>query len=172
MTRQPHSPHHGFTLLEVLIAIVVLSFGLLGLAGIQAVGIKNTTDANLRTLAIQQAYDMADRIRANTVGATAGAYDSLPATLPATIPADPGCIASGCSATQLRDYDQRLWNTNNQNMLPSGTGAVAVVGGTARPNKQYLITVMWDETRTGATGTGCTTTLTTDLSCFQLAFRP
>lgn len=168
MPKQTHSSNHGFTLLEVLIAIVVLSFGLLGLAGIQAVGIKNTTDANLRTLAIQQAYDMADRIRANTVGATAGAYDSLPATLPATIPADPGCIASGCSATQLRDYDQRLWNTNNQNMLPSGTGAVAVVGGTAIPNKQYLITVMWNENRVPTPGLTCGTNTT----CFQLAFRP
>jgi len=170
---QPHSPNYGFTLLEVLIAIVVLSFGLLGLAGIQAVGIKNTYDANARTLAIQQAYDMADRIRANAIGATAGAYD----TITTTIPADPGCITSGCSATQLRDYDQRFWNTNNQNMLPSGMGTVAVAvdaGGAATviPNKQYLITVMWDEARTGATGTGCGTNLTTDLSCFQLTFRP
>ena len=168
MPKQAHSSQRGFTLLEVLIAIVVLSFGLLGLAGIQAVGIKNTTDANLRTLAIQQAYDMADRIRANTVGTTAGAYDNITAT----IPSDPGCITSGCSATQLRDYDQRLWNTNNAGMLPSGKGTVNAVALTAIPNKQYLITVMWDEARTGATGTGCSTNLTTDLSCFQLAFRP
>lgn len=168
MPKQPHSSNHGFTLLEVLIAIVVLSFGLLGLAGIQAIGIKNTSDANLRTLAIQQAYDMADRIRANTVGAAAGVYDSITTS----IPGDPGCISTGCSATQLRDYDQRLWNTNNQNMLRGGKGTVAVVAGTAIPNKQYRITVMWDETRTGATGTGCSTNLSTDLSCFQLTFRP
>jgi len=164
MLKQPHSSNHGFTLLEVLIAIVVLSFGLLGMAGIQAIGIKNTSDANARTLAIQQAYDMADRIRANTVGATAGVYDSIAAT----IPADPGCIATGCSATQLRDYDQRYWNTNNQNMLPSGKGTVAVVGGTAIPNKQYLITVMWNENRIAAPGTTCGT----DITCFQLTFRP
>ena len=168
MTRQPHSSHHGFTLLEVLIAIVVLSFGLLGLAGIQAVGIKNTTDANLRTLAIQQAYDMADRIRANTVGATAGAYDSIPIT----VGTNPTCISTSCSATDMRDHDRFIWNTNNQGMLPSGRGTVNAVALTAIPNKQYLITVMWDETRTGAVGTGCSTTLTTDLSCFQLAFRP
>lgn len=169
MPKQPHSPNHGFTLLEVLIAIVVLSFGLLGLAGIQAVGIKNTSDANARTLAIQQAYDMADRIRANAVGAAAGAYDSIAAT----IPADPGCISSGCSATQLRDYDQRFWNTNNQNMLSSGKGTVAVANDasgvpTAIPNKQYLITVMWNENRIATPGTTCGT----DITCFQLTFRP
>lgn len=167
MPKQPHSSNHGFTLLEVLIAIVVLSFGLLGLAGIQAVGIKNTYDANARTLAIQQAYDIADRIRANAVGATAGAYDSITNT----IPADPSCITSGCSATQLRDYDQRYWNTNNQNMLPAGGGTVAVVAGTAIPNKQYLITVMWND-RSDPTITTPGTTCGTDITCFQLTFRP
>lgn len=169
MSRQPYSSQsRGFTLLEVLIAIIVLSFGLLGMAGIQVVGIKNTYDANARTLAVQQAYDMADRIRANAVGAAAGAYDNLPATLPATIPADPACITSGCTANQLRDYDQRIWNTNNQNMLPSGTGAVAVVGGSAAPNKQYMITVMWNESRVATAGTTCGTNTT----CFQLIVRP
>ena len=167
MFRQPHTSNHGFTLLEVLIAIVVLSFGLLGLAGLQAVGIKNTTDANVRTLAIQQAYDIADRIRANTVGATAGAYDSITNT----VPADPGCIASGCTATQLRDYDQRFWNTNNRNMLPSGGGTVAVVGTMAIPNKQYLITVMWND-RSDPAITTPGTTCGTDITCFQLTFRP
>lgn len=165
---QFHSSSRGFTLLEVLIAIVVLSFGLLGLAGIQATGIKNTHDANLRTLAVQQAYDMADRVRANAVGAAAGAYDNLPATLPATIPADPGCISSGCSTTQMRDYDQRYWNTNNQNMLPSGTGSIVAVAGTAAPNKQYTITVMWNDSRIATPGTTCGT----DTTCFTLTFRP
>lgn len=168
MYKQPHLTNQGFTLLEVLIAIVVLSFGLLGMAGIQVIGIKNTHDANLRTLAVQQAYDMADRIRANAAGVTAGAYDNIAAT----IPSDPGCITTGCTTTQLRDYDQRFWNTNNQNMLPSGKGTVATVAGTATPNKLYRITVMWDESRTGATGVGCGTNLSTDLSCFQLTVRP
>ena len=171
MTRQPLSLQHGFTLLEVLIAIVVLSFGLLGLAGIQAVGIKNTHDADVRTRAVQQAYDMADRIRANTIGAAAGAYDSIPSS----VGTNPTCMATTCSATQMRDHDRFIWNTNNQAMLPSGGGTVTVatVGGTPTviPNKQYLITVMWND-RSDPTITTPGTTCGTDITCFQLAFRP
>jgi len=172
MTRTLPSLAQGFTLLEVLIAIVVLSFGLIGLAGIQAVSVKNNHSADLRTLAVQQAYDMADRMRANAAGVKSGLYDSLTATVPATIPADPACISTGCSNTQLRDYDQRIWNLNNQTMLPSGTGSVIAVAGTAAPNKAYVITVMWDDYRKGATGTNCSGNPAIDLTCFQITFRP
>ena len=172
MTRPLHPLAPGFTLLEVLIAIVVLSFGLMGLAGIQATGVRNTHSANLRTLAVQQAYDMADRMRANAQGVKDGLYDALPATLPATTPSDPGCISTGCSTTQLRDYDQRFWNMNNKAMLPSGTGGVMLVPGTTAPNKAYVITVMWDDYRKGVTGLSCSGDPAVDLTCFSIIFRP
>ena len=168
MTKPPHSLMQGFTLLEVLIAIVVLSFGLMGLAGIQAVGVRNTHSANLRTLAVQQAYDMADRMRANAAGLAAGSYDAITAT----ISADPGCISSGCSPALLAQYDQFVWNTNNKAMLPTGKGTVAAIVGTAAPNKAYVITVMWDDYRKGGTGLGCGGDPTVDLTCFQVTFRP
>lgn len=169
MTKLPqHLLAQGFTLLEVLIAIVVLSIGLMGLAGIQAVGVRNTHSANLRTLAVQQAYDMADRMRANVDGVKNGLYD----TITAAIPADPGCITTGCSTTQLRDYDQRMWNLNNQAMLPSGSGLVTATPATAAPNKAYVITVMWDDYRTGVTGVGCSGNPSIDLTCFQVTLRP
>ena len=172
MTKPLHSLMQGFTLLEVLIAVVVLSFGLMGLAGIQAVGVRNTHSANLRTLAVQQAYDMADRMRANADGVKSGLYNSLTATVPATIPADPGCISTGCSNALLRDYDQRIWNLNNAAMLPSGTGGVVAVAGTMAPNSAYIITVMWDDYRTGVAGVGCGGNPAVDLTCFQVTFRP
>lgn len=166
--RPLHSLAQGFTLLEVLIAIVVLSFGLMGLAGIQAVGVKNTHSANLRTLAVQQAYDMADRMRANAAGAAAGSYDAITAT----IPADPGCISSGCSPALLATYDQFVWNTNNLAMLPAGKGTVTALAGTTAPNKAYVVTVMWDDYRKGVTGVGCGGDPTVDLTCFQVTSRP
>ena len=170
MSKPLSLPTHGFTLLEILIAIVVLSFGLMGLAGIQAAGIKNTHSANLRTLAVQQAYDMADRMRANAAGVVAGMYSALPATVPPTIPADPGCISSGCTPALLSAYDQRIWNLNNAAMLPAGTGGVVAIG--AVPNIRYIITVMWDDYRTGAAGVGCGGNPAVDLTCFQVTFRP
>ena len=54
----------GFTLLEVLIALLVLSIGLLGLAALQTVGLRSNQMANLRTLATQRAYDISDQMRA------------------------------------------------------------------------------------------------------------
>jgi type IV pilus assembly protein PilV len=55
----------GFTLIEVLVAMVVLTVGLLGLAGLQATSLKNSQNAYYRSVATQLAYDMADRMRAN-----------------------------------------------------------------------------------------------------------
>ena len=58
----------GFTLLEIMVAIVVLSLGLLGLAGLQAASLRNNQTAYYRSIATQQAYDIADRLRANLAG--------------------------------------------------------------------------------------------------------
>ena len=162
MRKPLHSLTHGFTLLEVLIAVVVLSFGLMGLAGIQAVGVRNTHSANLRTLAVQQAYDMADRMRANATGVTNGNYSAITAT----IPADPGCISTVCIPADLATYDQFVWNTNNAAMLPSGSGTVAVAGVT--PNQTYVITVMWNDYRVAIPGVACGV----DITCFKVTFRP
>ena len=156
----------GFTLLEILIAIVVLSIGLLGLAGLHAAGLKNTQSANYRTVAMFQAYDMADRMRDNAEGLYNGAYDNITTS----IPSNPNCLSSGCTYTQLRDYDQYIWNTNNAAWLPLGKGTVKV-SGTA-PNEEYVITVMWDEYRTGATGTACSGDSSIDLTCFSVRIRP
>ena len=58
----------GFTLIEVLIAMLVLAVGLLGLAGLQATSLRNNQSAYNRSQATQLAYDIADRMRANSAG--------------------------------------------------------------------------------------------------------
>jgi type IV pilus assembly protein PilV len=130
----------GFTLLEVLVAIVVLSLGLLGLAGLQAATLRNNQIAYYRAIAIQQTYDMADRIRANQAGAAAGAYNALGAV----IPADPDCVTNTCTAANMAVADHSQWNNNNARMLPAGTGTVASVAGGA-----FDITVRWNENTEG-----------------------
>ena len=59
----------GFTLIEILVAVLVLALGLIGLAALQATGIKNVQTAYNRSQAVHLAQDMADRIRANTSAA-------------------------------------------------------------------------------------------------------
>lgn len=130
----------GFTLIEVLVAIVVLSLGLLGLAGLHAATLRNNQVAYYRSIAIQQSYDMADRIRANQSGAASGAYDALDGS----IPADPDCIANFCDSGQLAQADHSQWNNNNARLLPAGVGTVNRAGG------EFVVTVSWNErTETG-----------------------
>lgn len=57
----------GFTLVEVLVAMAILAVGLLGLASLQAIALKDNQDAYLRSQANLLAYEMSDRIRANAV---------------------------------------------------------------------------------------------------------
>jgi len=151
----------GFSMVEILVTIFILAIGLLGLAGLQATGLKNNQSAYLRTVAMQQAYDMADRIRANAAGKDAGDYDAI-----SGIPSNPNCISSGCTPTQMAQYDNYAWNTDNASQLPSGKGTVT------RSGNMFTVTLMWDDDHTGATGTNCSGDTSVDLTCFTLSFEP
>lgn len=124
----------GVSLIEVLVAIVILSIGLLGIAGLQLTSFRFIHNANLTYQAALQANDMADRIRANAVGRDNGNYNNITG-----IGADPGCIASSCSPGQLAATDAFEWNTANSRLLPSGSGTVTGLAG------QFTITVLWTE---------------------------
>lgn len=141
-----HREPLGFTLLEVLIAVVVFSIGLLGLASLQVMGLRLNHDSLLRTVATIQANDMADRMRTN-VAAT-----SLGATSPYNNPSkaatgNPNCLgkdSSGnsadvsCDATQMARHDFYEWYANISGAsattwypatiaaLPSGDGVVCI----------------------------------------------
>ena len=124
----------GFSLIEVLVAIVILSIGLLGIAGLQLTGLRYTHNANLVYQAALQANDIADRIRANSVAMDNGAYNNISGT-----GLDPGCILTNCSPNQIAATDQFEWNTSNAQLLPSGVGTVVGLNG------NFTITVSWTE---------------------------
>lgn len=141
----------GFTLLEVLVAAVILSVGLLGVAGLQLKGLRYSQGAYLRSQATLAVNDIVDRMRANRDGVAAGAYAAIDSAGPA--PADPGCIASadGCTPAQLARHDIRDWlqlfdNVNGDSdyipLLPSGQGTVS--RDDADPTL-YTVTVSWLE---------------------------
>ena len=152
------------SLLEVLVTIVVLSLGLLGLAGLQAASLRNNQTAYYRSIATQQAYDMADRIRANLAAARAGNYSNLGTN----IPAYPACFPATCSAADMAVADHRQWNTNNGVMLPGGQGTVRCLDGAAGAgcvastgNWAFNITVTWSErTELGAAAQSFQTVVT------------
>lgn len=134
----------GFTLVEVLVALVILCVGLLGLAGLHLSGLRNNESAYLRSQATLQAYDMVDRMRANLAGLEAGGYDVITALV-----GDPGCISVGCTPLQMAAYDAFEWNTANAGLLPSGSGTVTGAG----TGSVFTVTVAWDDTKSGSADT-------------------
>jgi len=118
----------GFTLMEVLIAILVLSLGLLGLAALQSIGFKFNQDSFERTQATLLAYDIIDRIRANPVARDAASnnYNNIAistTTADYTLPSDKYCL-SGCTAAEMRNYDLNRWKDRLTRSLAAGQGAV------------------------------------------------
>lgn len=129
--------HKGFTLVEVLVALVVLSVGMLGIAALYLEGLRAGRTAIYRTTAINLAADMADRIRANR---TAGlAYGG---TGPG---ADSGCINGpvDCTAAQLAADDWLDWNNRLTAQMPEGASGEIQVDATTPAT--YSITVAWPE---------------------------
>jgi len=141
----------GLSLIEVMIALAVFSFGLLALAALMASGLKYNTSALHRSYATNQAYDMADRMRANRLGLDSGCYDGLGDSdtdsacfSESESDTDPGCIGSGCTPEQMAQYDSWQWNTDNARLLPQGVGTVSL-----KPSDSgiYTITIAWNDDR-------------------------
>jgi type IV pilus assembly protein PilV len=135
----------GFTLIEVLVSVLILSLGLLGVAGLQTFSLRSNQSAFYRSQATAAAYDIIDRMRANAQGVTGGNYNALDS---ANLPADPDCITSGCTASELADYDIRDWANHSLASLPSGSGTVTVDDmGTAADSSDdvFVVTVRWTD---------------------------
>jgi len=164
-TCQSAKIQRGFTLLEVLIALLILSIGLLGLASLQTNGLRSNQMASMRTTATQLAYDIADRMRANPVGVDAQNYVIAVNDADPVIPAGGNCENSTCSASQMATYDLAQWRGATR-ALPGGTSSIArIVTGSV---VTHTITVYWDEYRQGVTGTACGPDPKVDLRCVSL----
>ena len=123
----------GFSIVEVMVALLVLSVGMLGIAGLYVTTLRASGSALFRTHAVNFAADMADRIRANPTAREA--YEGAAA--------DNNCAeGSACAPAALAADDVFRWQQQVAAILP-GQGTVAVDGaGTLRT---YTITVSWAE---------------------------
>lgn len=154
---------NGFTMLEVMIALLVFSLGLLGMAGLLAVSVQTNHSAYLRTQATFLAQGMADRMRANNLGlwngggsATSSAYDG---TYDSTTAGSTGtnCLgANSCSWSQVVARDKLIWSNQLASFLPNPSATIACTPtGTAPPDDtlverppytgQCTITIAWNE---------------------------
>ena len=126
----------GFSLVEVLIALVIMSVGMLGIAGLYVQSMQAGRTSMFRHNAVILVGDVADRIRANP---TAGALYAVPGG------ADNACVAQGvnCSQAQMAQHDVFLWTEQAAATLPAGNVTVVFNGAVAPPT--YDITANWTE---------------------------
>jgi type IV pilus assembly protein PilV len=119
----------GFTFIEALVALIVLSIGLLGVAALQLTSLRSNHSASLRSQATLLASDMVDRMRANRTAALADAYKTN---------FDEEADEESEEQSQI---DLVRWQQNLKDTLPDGRGSITRNGVT------FTITVQWDDTR-------------------------
>jgi len=136
----------GFTLMEVLLAMFVLSVGMLGSTGMMLQGRAESVKVNYESKAMQLALGMAEQMRANITGVTSNAYDAVDTASAA----DPGCVAVSCSVAAMAQYDAYIWGETLKSNLPKGVGTVAGAGA----DSLFTITVNWTETQKTTAVTG------------------
>ncbi|MEZ5458308.1 MAG: type IV pilus modification protein PilV [Steroidobacteraceae bacterium] len=149
--RAPHRGQRGVTLVESLVALLVLSVGMLGIAALFVSSVRYNRTALLRTQAINLVSDMADRIRAN---ATARAAYDLPSygTAPATLDCAPSDSAAGdnCTIAQLAEDDLARWIAAVQAALPppgddDPPALVEFTPAAGGGPDRYTVQVRWQE---------------------------
>jgi type IV pilus assembly protein PilV len=163
----------GFSMVEVLVSVLVLSIGLLGLAGLQASSLRNSQSAYFRSQATEMAYDIADRMRANLAGAsTAGGqlYDNTGKTSTSDngheseydsehSSTEASCETNACSPSEVAAYDVKAWG-DHLVILPGGGGWICLDStpndgatvddpGCDGAGSVYAIKIWWDDSRSG-----------------------
>lgn len=163
---EPRKPR-GFSMIEVLVAMVILAVGILGVASLQGSSLRFTHNAQLRSQATTIAQDMVERLRTNRDFALAS-NENYQVNIGATASGEIlDCTSNNCSAIELAEFDKDQWLESIEN-LPKGKGSVTVDSNT----RAATILVMWDNDRTGASGTACGNNTEIDLTCMSLKAHP
>lgn len=152
----------GFSLIEVLVTMVILSFGLLGVAGLLVKGVSNAAASEATSKASQLAADMADRIRANPEIALSASSEYITAYAD-TAPSSPTTIAM---------KDKKEWLEALAAQLPQGDGKIT--NTVSAGQRRYDIEVRWSNclgTLSDAARTACTDDSTTAFKTFTFELR-
>lgn len=157
--RRAPQRQRGFSLVEVLVALIIIAVGMLGIAKIQALAYASTGTASLRSLAAIEASSLASSMKANrtywsvTAGAAVQTIQITGAAI--TSSTDPvlgvisNCFNAVCNAQTMAAYDLQQWATSLQALLPQDTATVQCIPP-AQPNFPIgcNISVSWNERNT------------------------
>lgn len=153
MRHTPLQPQRGVTLIESLVAIVVMALGILGILGVQMRTLTDTQTGVRRAQAIRLIEDMGERMKVNPNAlANINAY----VTAFADTPTLPNC-ASGCNAAQLAAYDVAAWKRIVRENLPAGQASIFVPpaesGLATGLGRQLGVMIAWRENERAGTKT-------------------
>lgn len=179
VTRAPRAagsgrpPQRGVSLIEFLVVLVIITIGLLSVAGMLAFGIKQDFETTFRTLTAAQSKDLAERMHANLLGASLGFYRDTSAATGCTAEANTagacptGVSSSRCAAAKaIANADRTAWNATTRDLLPAATCAV-----TFDANGVYTISIGWTE-NVRQLGGGTTTTATPRIVTYRYQSIP
>lgn len=144
---------HGFTLLEILVALVILSIGLLGLAGLHVSSMRGNNGSYLRAQATLIANDLAARMYANAIDVDLNGYMAINWATICNAPPNPICdVNAACNTAQITTYDAFVAQCENASVLPTGTISIVCIdsdagadGDACTDGSPHTITVAWNE---------------------------
>ena len=151
---QRHTANTGFSLLEVMVALMILSVGLLALAGLQLMGLQLNQQSFFRDQTATMAYDMADRMRANTTATIDGNYDNPTGVNNSCVQVG-STPPSNCNVAEMAVHDFWEWNQSLAQYLPNGSGQVCLDSDATDTTlcdgagTTYTIYVNWTENEEG-----------------------
>ena len=144
----------GFSLLEVLITMFVLAFGLLGVAKLQLNALKDVQNGHYVSIANNLTQIISNQILVNKQN-----LNSYQLGINQIVNTNTNCQSQECSSGELSNYHLGRWQQRLSKSLPSGKGEIDI------NDRQAIITVRWDENKNGSTGLNCPKLSEQDLDC-------
>jgi type IV pilus assembly protein PilV len=180
--RDAHPDQSGFTLLEVMVSLLIISVGLLGIAKLQALSYASSGSANLRSLVAMQTSGLAASMHADR-GYWAGLAPATQTITGATVndgtlgPLTATCTSAAngapCSPTALAGADLHAWATALNNMLLNSSPVTTIACPTGNIPITCTIKVTWSERAVGINDQGVQgTTATNFLPTYTLYVEP
>jgi len=169
----------GLSMIEVLVSLTIVAFGVLGLLGLQARALSFQRDSFDRRTAAEMVAQLAERMRANHIGLVSGAYDASYDVTFATPAVIPACaVPAACLPGELATRDLTQWLVDYRRRTP---GSAAFFQWDAADPRSILVSIAWPEPQAGTipdplcttiNGRGLGAAIPAKYRCFETAVFP